>query len=115
MTSSERRGFEEGFGDLVDAMADIPDILSFLSSDSSEKLKVEELNYKDELRSIASAMNGINTDMELQNNPMLMKLKAEADLIILLEAVEAKVEAVRSKPNPAPPPQQYLTSGRELF
>lgn len=81
-------------------MTNIPNSFSLPSSDISRKQKVEKGIHKDKVWSIASAMTGIRTHMELQNPLKLMTLKAEADLNILPEAAEARVEAVRSKPNP---------------
>lgn len=108
MTSPEKRRYDEGFEDLDGAMAEIPNSLSIPSSNSARKQKFELVNYKDELWSMALAMTGVKTHMELQNNPKLMRLKAEADLIVLLEAAEAKAEAARSKPNPIPTQQQHI-------
>lgn len=102
LASPDKRRYEEEIGDLCDAMTDIYEILSIPSSDSFRKHRAEEVNYKDGLRSMASAMTGIKTHMERQNNLKLLKLKAEADLIVLLEAPEANMKAVRSKPNPTP-------------
>lgn len=100
-------------------MADIPDSISIPSSNSSKKRTQETANYKEVLASMANTMADMKCQMELQNDSNLLQLKKEADLISLLEAAEAKVDAVKSKPNPTPTQKLYLevveTHFRNIF
>ena len=57
---------------------------------------------------MAKTMAEMKGQMEQQNDSNLIQLRKEADLINLLEAAEAKVAAVRSKPNPSPTQKLYL-------
>ena len=109
MTSAEKRRYEKSLGELDDAMADIPDSISIPSSNSSKKRRTQETaNYKEALASMAKTMAEMKGQMEQQNDSNLIHLKKEADLINLLEAAEAKVAAVKSKPNPTPTQKIYL-------
>ena len=109
MTSAEKRGYEEGLGELDDAMAEILGSIYIPSSNSSKQRRIQETaNYKNELASMAKTMAEMKGQVGQQNDSNPIQLKKDADLINLFEAAEAKVAAVRSKPNPTPTQKIYL-------
>lgn len=100
MTAPEKRGYEEGFDDLDDAMAEIPDSISLPSSDGSRKKRRQEGNDS-RLDCVANALQSLAP----KTYPDLERLRKQSELMKLVGA--ARSMAIESSTNEGLDDEEY--------